>query len=321
VLSRRHLLQSSFAGVVLFSCSDSDGPFPSREVKLIVQAAPGGISDTVSRVTANLMEPRLGVPVVCENKPGATGALAFSYVTRRPPDGYTIGHGPVEIAMVRTLGFADVGPDNMELLCLVSKTQPVLVVRADSPWKTFEDFVTGVRGRPDYFVLGNSGTGSIWHVNALLMERAIGARLIHCPFNGSTGSLTALLGGHVDAAVAGAGEAVSHVRAERLSALVVFDSERSSLFSDVPSAAELGYDFGASAWSGFYAPLGLPPDRSETLVAAIHSAFESPEFQRVCTERGMEPLFLAGEDFRRFALEQARFFGKAIPELLTGGRK
>ena len=315
--SRRHFLETVLGGAVLSSCSGSGGPYPSREVKLIVQAAPGGLSDTVSRVTANLMEPRLGVPVVCGNKPGASGALAFSFVTRRPPDGYTIGHAPVEIAMVRTLGFADVGPDNMDLLCLVSKTQPVLAVRADSAWKTFGDFVSDLRGRPGYFVVANSGTGSIWHINALLMENALGVSLVHCPFGGSTGSLTALLGGHVDAAVAGAGEVVPHVQAKSLSALAVFDTERSSLFPETPPVAELGYDFGASAWSGFYAPQGLPEDRSETLIDAIHSAFESREFQRLCAERGMEPIFLAGDAFRAFALQQASFFGEVIPELLT----
>ena len=114
---------------MLNSCSAPAGPYPSREIKLIVQASPGGLSDTVSRIVGSLAEKELGVPVVCENKPGAAGALAFSYVTRRAPDGYTLGHGPVEIAMVRTLGFADVGPDNMELICLVSKTQPALAVQ------------------------------------------------------------------------------------------------------------------------------------------------------------------------------------------------
>src|SRR3970040_2282924 len=92
------------AGVML-RCGGPEGPYPSREIKLVVQASPGGTSDTVSRVMASLAEGGLGVPIVCENKPGASGALAFSFVVRRPPDGYTIGHAPVEIAMVRTLGY------------------------------------------------------------------------------------------------------------------------------------------------------------------------------------------------------------------------
>jgi tripartite-type tricarboxylate transporter receptor subunit TctC len=265
------------------------------------------------------MEKEMGVPVVCENKPGAAGALAFSFVTRRQPDGYTIGHGPVEIAMVRTLGFADVGPDDMELLCLVSKAQPALAVNVDAPWRSLQEFVAAVRQRPAYYVMGNSGTGSIWHVNALLLERETGLKLVHCPFGGSSGALTALLGGHVDAVVAGVGEVGPHVEAKRLRVLATLGEERSKVFPGTPSVTELGYAPGASAWSGFFGPKGMEPGRRERLVAAIRVASESPDFRRVCAERGMEPIFLDSRQFREFALSQARFFGETIPELLRGG--
>ena len=313
------LILALAAVLALGGCHRSEGPYPSREIKLIVQAAPGGLSDTVSRVIAVGMEPVLGVPVVCENKPGAAGALAFSYVTRRPPDGYTIGHGPVEIAMVRTLGFAQVGPEDMDLLCLVSKTQPVLAVHADAPWQDLGAFLEAARQRPGFYVVGNSGTGSIWHINALLLERATGVRLIHCPFGGSSASLTALLGRHLDAAVAGAGEVAPHVAAGGLRVLAVLDARRSNIYPDTPAITEFGYEPGASAWSGFYAPRGLPADRRDKLVAAIRRAFETPAFQKVCEQRGMEPVFLPPEEFRKFALEQAQFFARVIPELLKGG--
>ena len=307
--------------VLLAACSSSKGPYPAREIKLIVQASPGGLSDSVSRIIASLMERKLGVPVVCENKPGAAGALAFSYVTRQAPDGYTIGHASVEIAMVRTLGFADVGPDDMDLLCLVSKAQPVLAVHADSPWTTFSGFVEAVRKRPGYYVMGNSGTGSIWHINALLMERETGLRLIHCPFGGSSAALTALLGRHVDGVVAGAGEVAPHVKAGRLRVLAVFDKSRSKLFPDVPAVTEQGYEFGVPAWSGFYAPKRLPSERERMLVRAIRAAFDGEKFQKLCRQRGMDPVFLAGEQFRSFAAGQAAFFKTTIPKLLGGARQ
>ncbi len=312
---RRRFLAASFG---LAACQRSDGTYPSREIKLIVQASPGGLSDTVSRVIASVAEPKLGVPVVCENRPGAAGALAFSYVVRQRPDGYTIGHGPVEISMVRALGFADVGPSDMDLLCLVSKTQPVLAVHADATWESYEAFVTAVRERPGYFVVANSGTGSIWHINALLFEREAGIQIVHCPFSGSSSALTALLGRHVDAAVCGAGEAVPQVRAGSLRTLAVFDGVRSSLFLDVPAVSELGVEFGAPAWSGFFGPKGMPEDRLEILGTAFRAAFDSAEFQRVCVERGMEAVYLDEAAFREFALDQARFFDTMLPVLMEG---
>lgn len=313
---RAALLGLLVAGGAAAGCRARDGAYPARELRLVVQASPGGISDTVSRFMASLVERRLGVPVVCENRPGAAGALAFSYVTRRPPDGYTLGHAPVEIAMVRTLGYSDVGPDRMDLLCLVSKTPPVIVVHADAPWKSFQAFLEAARREPGKLIVANSGTGSIWHFNALLMEAASGARVTHLPFNGSSASVTALLGRHVDAAVAGAGEVVSNVRAGQVRVLAVFDTERSRLYPDVPTTGDAGAAFGAPAWSGFFAPKGIAEATAQLLEGAFRAASASEEFQRLCADRGMQPLFLDRARFRAFADEQAAFFAREIPRLL-----
>jgi tripartite-type tricarboxylate transporter receptor subunit TctC len=296
----RHFLAALI--LLLGACAPRDQRYPSREVKLVVQATPGGISDNVSRILAAQLEKKLRVPVVCENRPGASGALAFSYVTRRPPDGYTLGHGPVEITMVRTLGYADLGPDNMDLLCLVSKTKPVLVVRTEAPWRDFRQFLDDAGRQPGRLIVANSGTGGIWHFNALLMERECRVRVTHVPFNGSSAALATLLGGHVDAVVAGAGEVISHVQAGRLRVLSVFDPERSP--------------FGASAWSGFYAPRGLPDPIRALLLEAFREAFHSSEFQKLCQQRGMEPVFLDRREFQQFAVAQANFFAREIPQLL-----
>lgn len=302
--------------IALAGCRTGGGVYPSRELKLVVQAAPGGISDTVSRVMASLVEKRLGVPLVCENKPGAAGALAFSYVTRRPPDGYTLGHAPVEIAMVRTLGYADIGPEKMDLVCLVSKTQPVLAVLSAAAWKSFEEFLSAARASPGRWILGNSGTGSIWHFNGLLMEETCKIRVTHVPFNGSSAAITALLGGHIDAVVAGAGEVISNVNAGQLRVLAVMDTDRSPLYPGIPTSGETGHPFGASAWSGFYTSRGVSESILDRLEAAFREAFDSADFQKLCVDRGMQPLFLGRRKFRQFAEEQAQFFSREIPKLL-----
>ena len=306
--------------LLLTGCQSKEGPFPSRELKLIVQASPGGLSDSVSRIMASLSEADLGVPIVCENKPGASGALAFSYVTRRPPDGYTLGHAPVEIAMVRSLGYADIGPDDMDLICLVQKSPPVLVVRSDAPWKSFEEFLNAAREQPGGLIMANSGTGSIWHFNTLLMEKYADFRVTHVPYSGSSGSLASLLGGHVDAVISGAGEAVANVQAGRLRPLIVLAEDRSRLYPNVPTTHELGYPFGAPAWGGFYGSKGIPEDVKARLQNAFRKAYDSPEWKKLCRERGMEPVFLDSEAFRQFALEQADFFSEEIPKLLTMNR-
>ncbi len=303
---------------LLGGCQQASGPYPSHEIKLIVQASPGGISDTVSRFMASLAEEDLGVPVVCENKPGASGALAFSYVTRRPPDGYTIGHAPVEIAMVRALGYADIGPQDMELICLVSKTPPALVVQAGAPWATFDEFVAAARAKPGELIMANSGIGSIWHFNTLLLEREAGMQVTHLPYPGTSGAVVSLLGGHVDALVAGVGEVVANVESGHLRVLAVLDEKRSDVFPDAPTTYELGYSVGAPAWSGFFGPKGVPEDHRRLLEAAFRSGFENEAWRKLCAERGMEPLFLDSSEFEEFALQQAQFFGSEIPKLVGG---
>ena len=304
------------ACLLLAGCGAAKGPYPSKEIKLIVQASPGGISDTVSRVMASLAEAEFGVPIVCENKPGASGALAFSYVARRPADGYTIGHAAVEIAVVRSLGYADIGPSDVSLICLVSKTAPALVVPFDAPWQTFQELVEEARKEAGSIVMANSGIGSIWHFNILLMEQGTGARFTHLPYPGSTGSLVSVIGGHADAAVAGVGEVVAHVQAGKLRALAVFDEQRSSVLHDVPTTHELGYPIGTPAWSGFFGPGGIPEQRIERIAAAFETAFGTEEWAKLCRERGMEALFLDKDAFEAFALEQEEFFEDEIPRLV-----
>jgi tripartite-type tricarboxylate transporter receptor subunit TctC len=316
-LDRRAVLSSALGAVSLLSgCESAPREYPGRDIKLVVQAAPGGLSDMVSRVIGSQVEAALGVPVVCENKPGAAGALAFSYVSRRPADGYTLAHAPVELAILKTLGYTQVSPDSVDALCLVSKTRPVLVVSASSGPPDFEAFLKMMRARPGHYIAGNSGTGSIWHLNALLMEQALSLHLIHVPFPGSSASVTNLMGGHIDVAVMGVGEAIAQILAGSLRALAVFDTSRSPLLPDVPCVQEFGEPFGALAWSGFFGPKGLPSAVHERLAPAFRAAYESRIFQDLCKERGMEAAWLGQQEFARFAAEQAEFFANRVPRLL-----
>ncbi len=281
-----------------------------------MQASPGGLSDQISRVMGSLVEKDVGVPVVAENKPGASGALAFSYVARQQPTGYVVGHTPVELAMVRTLGYTDIGPRDMTLICRVSLTPPVLVVRGDAPWKDFAEFVAAAKARPGDLILANSGTGSIWHFNALLLEANTGIQVTHLPYNGSGGTVVSLLGGHVDAVIAGVSEVLTQIESGDLRPLAVFDSKRSSVLPDAPTTYELGYPMGTPAWSAFSGPPGMDPAIREKLAAAFAKASEDPLFLNLCADRGVEPAYLGPADFETFANEQADYFAEQLPLLL-----
>lgn len=309
-------LALSLALAFLCGCAGETGPFPSKEIRIIVQSSPGGLSDQISRIMGSLVEKDLGVPLVAENKPGASGALAFSYVARQQPTGYVIGHTPVELAMVRTLGYTDIGPADMTLICRVSLIAPVLVVRDDAPWKDLAGFIAAAKAQPGGLIMANSGAGSIWHFNTLLLEAGTGIKVTHLPYNGSGGTLVSLMGGHVDAVMAGVSEALTQIESGALRPLAVLDSKRSSVLPDTPTTYELGYPMGAPAWSGFSGPPGMDPALRDKLAAAFAKASEDPLFLNLCADRGIEPAYLGPADFETFANQQASYFAEQIPLLL-----
>jgi tripartite-type tricarboxylate transporter receptor subunit TctC len=316
VLTVVRVLATFLTVVCLLGCGDNTAPFPSKEIRIIVQSPPGGLSDQISRFMGLLLEEDLGVPVIAENKPGASGALAFSYVARKSPDGYVIGHTSVELVMVRTLGYTDIGPQDMTLICLAAKIAPVLVVRADAPWQSFEEYVAAARAAPGELIMANSGTGSIWHFNTLLLQSHAKIQVTHLPYNGSGDTLVSLLGGHVDAVIAGVSEAMSHIEAGSLRPLAVFDEKRAAVLPDTPSTHELGYPMGTPAWSAFSGPAGMDPLVRDQIASAFEKASEDPRWLKFSRERGIESAYFGPDKYATFAAEQAEFFAEQIPRLL-----
>ena len=165
--------------------------FPSRAINIIVQANPGGSSDLNCRTIAPGMEEVLKVPVTVENKPGAGGGIGISYGAASKPDGYTITHLPVDVAQIKPAGNAEVTPKDFRFLARVSYHPAAIAVKADSPIKTFADFIAACKAKPGMVTIGNSGTGAVWHLAAAQFEQAAGVTVNHIPFEGAAPAITA----------------------------------------------------------------------------------------------------------------------------------
>lgn len=291
-----------------------EGVYPDREIRIIVHAAPGGISDSVSRYIARELQEQLGVPVVCENRVGAAGSIALSYVARSEPDGYTVGYAPVEMTIIPHLGFSQVTPDDFDYLILHTRAPACLAVPSTAPWQTLEDFVQAARQSPGRINMATSGTGSIWHLASLALSQQAALQLNYVPFPGSAQAVTALLGGHVDAVVAGPSEVQAHVEAGNLRLLGVMSDERSPIFPDLPTFGEQGYDIEIEAWGGFVAPKGLPPDRQKKLIDAMQTVLQSEDARRFCAERGLEIDLMSGQAFAAFVQEEYRQFSALVKQ-------
>ena len=289
--------------------------YPERDITVIVHAAAGGASDFVARTMAQYAGPILGVRLNVVNRTGGGGAVGLTALMTSPPDGYTVGYVPVELAMLKHLGYAQIDPANFDLIMRVNVVPAALTVRANSPYKTAFDFIQAAKARPGSLSVGNSGPGAIWHLAAAALEDAAGIRLKHIPFDGAAPAVAALLGGNVDAVTVSPAEVLPHVQAGTLRILAVMDRTRSSLVPDVPTFKELGIDLEVTAWGGFAVPKGTP----ETIRVAIHNAFkqayDSPEFQDAFAKRGVLPGYMPPDEFRRFVDSQTELFGRLFERL------
>lgn len=291
------------------AASDNGGSYPEDDITFIVQAAAGGGSDLSSRALADALEPVLDTSIVVENRPGASGSTAMQYVAGQEPDGYTIGFSPVEVAMLGHQNFG-VDPADYDFLGQIMLAPGVLSVPSDSPYKTLKDFVDAAKAKE--LSVANSGAGSIWETAALGLADSTGARLASVPFDGGAPAIAAVVGGKVDAAVGGVGETVSAYKEGQLRPLAVFHDERHPQMSDVPTAAEAGFELEFGGWGGVYAPDGLPEEVRTTLESAIKEAASSDGFVDTISTPGNLPVYRDAEEFTDFVNSEHKRFGKIL---------
>lgn len=279
--------------------------FPEKDIRLIIQASPGGGSDLSSRALATELESILGVSVIPENMPGAAGALAMEYVGSQPADGYVIGFAPVEIAMLNTTQGANVLPENYDLLGQIMLAPGVVTVAASSDIQTLEDLVG--KAEAGGVTVANSGAGSIWEAAALGLGEATGGTFSPVPYDGGAPAVAAAASKETDAAVSGLGEALAQGEAVRI--LAVLNDERHPSVADVPTAEEaIGEEVIFGGWGGIYAPKGLPDDVKAKLEAAVKEAVESDSYGAFQESAGNLVVYRDSAEWTTFVDDQFALF-------------
>ena len=296
------------------SKGDKDA-FPAQQINLIIQAAAGGESDNTGRLIAQTMEQELGVPVVCQNKPGAAGAVAFQYVRQQKADGYTIGICPAEIAMVEPLGMSDVNPTDMDFIGGACETPSAIIVRADAPYDNLDEFVEYCKAHPGEVRNATSGAGSTMHIGSEIFARATGIEFNYTPFDGSGPAFTAIMGNHADVGVIGVLAAAAGVDSGDLKILGILGKDRSPVYPDVPTAIEQGYDVEYYTWVGLYAPKGLDADVLATLEAAVKAGVEGAPYVDFTDKKGLTRKYRNASEFTEFVMSQYDMYKELIPSL------
>ena len=279
--------------------------FPgNKQVSLIVPYSAGGASDTVARIYASELEQSLGTSIVVSNVTGASGAIGLEQVRNSNPDGYTIAYMPVESTMLKALGFTDLSTDDFRFIGRAMTIPAAVTVRADAPWDTFEDFVNYAKEHPGEIQVGNSGTGSIWHIAAASIEKECGVQFTHVPFDGAAPAVAALLGGNIQAVTVSPSEVKNNVDSGDFKVLCVLGESRSSVVPDVPTAQELGIDITIQGWGGFAVPKDTPQAVIDILEKASETAINSDSVKKTLADRGYEHAYLSGSDMDQKASEE-----------------
>lgn len=281
MLSRRNLMATSAAGMLVSRAVRAQPEFPNRALRLIVAFPPGSINDVSARLIAPEMAKHLGQSVVVENRSGAGGLVGTEAVVRAPPDGHTIGIGTMSqlvmnLALYRNITFDlehGVAPVGM-----ISETPSVLVVHPSVPVATLGELLAYARASPGKLNYASAGNGSINHVGTEHFMAVAGIQMTHIPYRGAGPAQNDLVAGKVDLAFDSGPACVAHVRAGRLRALAVSFRRRSRQLPEVPLFAEAGLpNYANNSWNLLMAPAATPAPVMARLNAALAAALADPE--------------------------------------------
>jgi tripartite-type tricarboxylate transporter receptor subunit TctC len=265
--------------------------FPSRTVRLIVPAAPGGPIDAVARILADGLKVQWPVPVVIENRAGAGTSTGAAFVAAAPPDGYTLLVMPDSITVNPSL-YPNVNPDplkSFEPIALVATATQLLVVRPGLGVADLRQFLDFARRKGTDVNMASAGTATLSHLTEVLLEQRSGIATTHIPFKGAAPALTALLGSHVDAMWVMPAPAVPHLRSGQLLAVAVTSAARDPNLPNVPTVEESGIaDFRVENWQGLFAPSATPKPIVEKIGRAVADVVKTPDVKSRMAAVGFE---------------------------------
>ena len=291
---------------------------PDKPIEFVVQAAAGGGSDIMARSIAKVLadEKIITVPINVVNKPGGSGAVAYSYIdSRKKGDPHLLATMTGGYITTPVQGQSPVSYKNFTNFAILCVEDYVGVVRADSPYKSLKDLIAAAKQKPNGIRVGGSGPAGSDAIIRNRVEKAAKVKLNYIVFQSGGEVNAALLGGSVDFASPNPSEATQLVKAGRLRPLAMFSSERLDNWKDVPTAREQGVDVTLEQFRGVVAAGGLTKDQSLFWQNAMVKMFQSPGFKKYLQENGLRPLVKVGGDADKYLAEQTAFYTEILTEL------
>jgi tripartite-type tricarboxylate transporter receptor subunit TctC len=275
--------------------------YPTKPIRVVVPFPAGGGTDIIAREVTNKMATSLGWSFVIDNKPGSGGNLGVDAVAKAAPDGYTIALGQSSNLAINPSLFSKMPYDSVKDLApigLVASSPMVLVVGADSPFKTLADVVAASKAKPGSLNFATSGNGTVAHLSGEVFQKAAGIKFTHVPYKGAAQATTDLIGGQVQLSMSSVPTLIGHIRSGKMRAIAVTSLNRVDDIPQVPTIAESGYKgFETVTWFGFVAPTNTPKDIVAKLNAEINKALQSPEVKKKLSDQGADILGGSSDQF------------------------
>ena len=295
--------------------------YPTKPVTMIAPFPPGGIADINGRPLAAAMEKTLKQPVLVVNRPGAGGAVGTTSVAKAPADGYTILMSLSSISIFPVSDPINGRPAPYQLadfapIALVTADPTILVVSADGPYKTIQDFIASAKAYPSRMNYSSSGVYGTLHVAMEMFANAAGIKLFHVPYQGGGPAAAALLGGQVHALASGPGAVAGQIKGGKMRALAGWGDKRLPMMPELPTFKELGHpDVEFYIWSGVFAPAATPAPVIARLRAAVRAAVADPIFTGAM-EKVQTPIsYLDAPEFRSFLARDAARLKVAVEKI------
>jgi len=315
MLIKKLIISLAVLSILLMGTPLPAAEFPTKEVQIIIPWSAGGATDLIFRALAASTGKYLGKAVVVINRPGGAGAVGYTEGMQARPDGYILTAAVPPLTILPHWVTTAFTYRNFEPILNVVSDPSMFLVRSDAPWKSLKEFLDYAKKNPNMITVGNAGAGGGVHLVALAFERAAGVKFNHIPFAGGGPSVTAILGGHVNAVSVSPPEGIEHVKAGKLRIMALFAKKRLELFPDVPTVREQGIDFVMGMWRGLITPKGTPPDAIKKLHDAFKQGMEDPVFIKNARDMAVNLSYLGPEDFGKLMANDHELYGQLVKEV------
>ncbi|KQW37728.1 tripartite tricarboxylate transporter substrate binding protein [Rhizobacter sp. Root404] len=313
--TRRTLLALAAALISTGALAQS---YPAKAIRVLVPFPPGGGTDIIAREVTQKVSASTGWTFVIDNKPGAGGNLGIDAAAKSPADGYTLVLGQTSNLAINPTLYTKLPYNPQKDLApigLVASAPLIIVVPAQSAFKTVADLVAAAKAKPGEVNFASPGNGTVAHLTGELFQKTAGVKFQHVPYKGANQALTDVISGQVQIYVSSVPSVLQQVRTGKLRPLAVTSAKRVDDLPQTPTVGESGYKgFDAVTWFGFLAPAGTPKDIVTRLNTEFNKALQQPDLRKRLADEGATPLGGTPEQFADLIRDDIVRWGKTVKE-------